>query len=98
MNPLQPVRNPALGMWLMAAVAWVFASHDVLSKTLILVLPVIFVAWVRYPVHTGLATLAILRNPAPERFRTQRPWAIFKLCSQPCMAWCCLATGQGYGR
>ena len=47
MNPLQPLRNPALGMWLMAAVPWVFASHDVLSKTLILVLPVIFVACAR---------------------------------------------------
>jgi drug/metabolite transporter (DMT)-like permease len=73
-NRPHSVRNPALGMWLMASVAWVFASHDVLSKTLIFVLPVIFVAWVRYLVHTGLATLAILRNPAPARFRTRRPW------------------------
>jgi drug/metabolite transporter (DMT)-like permease len=61
-------------MWLMAAVALVFASHDALSKTLILALPVMFVAWVRYLVHTGLVTAVIALGKGPKVYRTNRPW------------------------
>lgn len=63
-----------IGMWLMACVALVFASHDALSKTLILSLPVIFVAWVRYLVHTGLVTTAIALGKRSRSYRTRRPW------------------------
>jgi drug/metabolite transporter (DMT)-like permease len=61
-------------MWLMASVALVFASHDAISKTLIFVLPVIFVAWVRYLVHTLLVTAVILRSKSTQVFHTRRPW------------------------
>ncbi|PBQ09326.1 DMT family transporter [Pseudomonas syringae] len=70
----QSQHGQAIGMWLMAAVALVFASHDALSKTLILALPVVFVAWVRYLVHTGLATAVIALGNGPKVFRTKRPW------------------------
>ena len=66
--------SQVVGMWLMACVALVFASHDAISKTLILALPVIFVAWVRYLVHTGLVTAVILRGKQPGGFHTRRPW------------------------
>jgi drug/metabolite transporter (DMT)-like permease len=61
-------------MWLMASVALVFASHDAISKTLIVALPVIFVAWVRYLVHTLLVTGVILRTKRAGVFHTKRPW------------------------
>lgn len=63
-----------IGMWLMASVALVFASHDAISKTLIFALPVIFVAWVRYLVHTLLVTGVILRSKRADVFHTRRPW------------------------
>lgn len=63
-----------IGMWLMASVALVFASHDAISKTLIFALPVIFVAWVRYLVHTLLVTAVILRSKGTRIFNTRRPW------------------------
>ncbi|MEQ7918367.1 DMT family transporter [Xanthomonas sp. WHRI 1810A] len=63
-----------IGMWLMAGVALVFASHDAISKTLILTLPVVFVAWVRYLVHTLLVTGVILRSRQKNVFHTRRPW------------------------
>jgi drug/metabolite transporter (DMT)-like permease len=63
-----------IGMWLMAGVAFVFASHDAVSKTLILALPVIFVAWARYLIHTSIVTTVILRNRQRSAFHTKRPW------------------------
>ncbi|MFY1667914.1 DMT family transporter [Pseudomonas sp. Pseu.R1] len=63
-----------IGMWLMVGVAFVFASHDALSKTLILTLPVIFVAWARYLIHTVIVTRVIVREKRENAFRTQRPW------------------------
>jgi drug/metabolite transporter (DMT)-like permease len=63
-----------IGIWLMACVALVFASHDAVSKTLIFSLPVIFVAWVRYLVHAGLATTVMALGKQPGVYRTQRPW------------------------
>jgi drug/metabolite transporter (DMT)-like permease len=67
-------RRHVLGMWLMACVALVFASQDALSKMLIFSMPVIFVAWMRYLVHTGLVTGAIALGKGPRVFRTRRPW------------------------
>jgi drug/metabolite transporter (DMT)-like permease len=61
-------------MWLMASVALAFASHDAISKSLILALPVIFVAWARYLVHTLIVTGAILRKREQGAFRSKRPW------------------------
>jgi drug/metabolite transporter (DMT)-like permease len=61
-------------MWLMASVALAFASHDAISKSLILALPVIFVAWARYLVHTLIVTGAILRKGEQGAFRSKRPW------------------------
>jgi drug/metabolite transporter (DMT)-like permease len=58
----------------MAGVAFVFASHDAVSKTLILALPVIFVAWARYLIHTSIVTTVILRNRQRSAFHTKRPW------------------------
>lgn len=66
-----------IGMWLMAAVALVFASHDAISKTLILSLPVIFVAWARYLIHTLIVTTVILRSKRGKVFHTKRPWLHF---------------------
>ncbi|WP_296256271.1 MULTISPECIES: DMT family transporter [unclassified Pseudomonas] len=63
-----------IGMWLMVGVGFVFASHDAISKTLILALPVIFVAWSRYLIHTLLVTAAILRDRRTDAFHTRRPW------------------------
>lgn len=63
-----------IGMWLMAGVALVFASHDSISKILISTLPVIFVAWVRYCIHTVLVTGLIVSNKGPKVFHTKRPW------------------------
>ncbi|MDB5984821.1 MAG: Threonine/homoserine efflux transporter RhtA [Pseudomonas sp.] len=63
-----------IGMWLMAAVALVFASHDAISKTLILSLPVIFVAWARYLIHTMIVTTVLLRTKREKVFHTKRPW------------------------
>lgn len=63
-----------IGMWLMAAVALVFASHDAISKTLILSLPVIFVAWARYLIHTLIVTTVLLRTKREKVFHTKRPW------------------------
>lgn len=63
-----------IGMWLMACVALVFASHDSISKILIFSLPVIFVAWVRYCIHTALVTGIIVSNKGPKVFHTKRPW------------------------
>jgi drug/metabolite transporter (DMT)-like permease len=70
-------RAHVLGMWLMAGVAFIFASHDAVSKTLIMALPVIFVAWVRYLVHTGLVVAAIAVHRPPHGYRTRRPWLHF---------------------
>jgi drug/metabolite transporter (DMT)-like permease len=61
-------------MWLMASVALVFASHDAISKVLIFSLPVIFVAWARYLVHSVLVTSVILRSKGEKAFHTRRPW------------------------
>lgn len=63
-----------IGMWLMACVALVFASHDAISKVLIFSLPVIFVAWVRYLIHALLVTTVILNSKGPKVFHTKRPW------------------------
>jgi drug/metabolite transporter (DMT)-like permease len=63
-----------IGMWLMAGVALVFASHDAISKMLIFSLPVIFVAWARYLVHSALVTTVILRSKGEKVFHTRRPW------------------------
>lgn len=74
------IRSPqahVIGMWLMACVALVFASHDALSKTLIYSLPVIFVAWVRYFIHAGLVTAVIAFGKGPKVFHTRRPWLHF---------------------
>lgn len=61
----------------MAAVALVFATHDTLSKILISSLPVIFVAWVRYFIHSGLVTAVIVAGKGPKVFRSKRPWLHF---------------------
>ncbi|MFS2155733.1 DMT family transporter [Pseudomonas sp. Pseusp122] len=63
-----------IGMWLMACVGLVFASHDSISKILIFSLPVIFVAWVRYCIHTLLVTGMIISSKGPRVFHTKRPW------------------------
>lgn len=63
-----------IGMWLMACVALVFASHDSISKILLFSLPVIFVAWVRYCIHTVLVTGMIVGSKGPRVFHTKRPW------------------------
>lgn len=63
-----------IGMWLMVGVAFVFATHDALSKSLIFVLPVIFVAWARYLIHTLLVTSVIIREKSRAAFHTKRPW------------------------
>lgn len=74
MNTPFRVQPPMLGMILMAMVGLVFAAHDTLSKSLIMALPVIFVAWVRYLFHSCLVT-AILVSSKPRALpRTQRPW------------------------
>jgi drug/metabolite transporter (DMT)-like permease len=67
-------RRHVVGMWLMASVALVFASHDAISKTLILSLPVIFVAWARYLIHTVIVTSVILRGKRQAVFHSKRPW------------------------
>lgn len=66
----------------MAAVALVFATHDTLSKSLILSLPVLFVAWCRYLIHSGLVTALMLKSKGEKRFHTRRPWlhALRALC------------------
>ncbi|SDH59655.1 DMT family transporter [Pseudomonas abietaniphila] len=78
MNSSTRSHRHVIGMWLMASVALAFASHDTVSKVLILALPVIFVAWARYLIHTVLVTSVILRNRAKSGdknvFHTQRPW------------------------
>lgn len=85
MNSSTRARSHVIGMWLMASVALAFASHDAISKTLILSLPVIFVAWARYLVHTLIVTTVSLRNRREKIFHTRRPWlhllrAVVLLC------------------
>lgn len=70
-------QSTIIGMWLMASVAFVFASHDAISKTLMLSLPVIFVAWVRYVVHAVLVSTAIATRGERKNFKTKRPWLHF---------------------
>ncbi|MEG5263998.1 DMT family transporter [Pseudomonas sp. JDS28PS106] len=67
-------RSQIIGMWLMASVAFVFASHDAISKTLMLSLPVIFVAWVRYVVHAVLVSSVMAARGGGHHFKTKRPW------------------------
>jgi drug/metabolite transporter (DMT)-like permease len=74
MTPHHGAHRQVIGMWLMAGVALMFASHDAISKTLIYSLPVIFVAWARYLVHSTLVTSVLLRNGGAKVFHTRRPW------------------------
>jgi drug/metabolite transporter (DMT)-like permease len=74
MTPPQGAHRQVIGMWLMAGVALMFASHDAISKTLIFSLPVIFVAWARYLVHSTLVTTVLLRDGGAKVFHTRRPW------------------------
>lgn len=74
MNSSTRSHSHVIGMWLMVGVAFVFASHDAISKTLILALPVIFVAWARYLIHTLIVTSVIVREKRKNAFHTQRPW------------------------
>lgn len=74
MNASTRSHSHVIGMWLMVGVTFIFASHDALSKTLILALPVIFVAWARYLIHTLLVTSVILREKRKDAFHTTRPW------------------------
>ncbi|RAU44613.1 MULTISPECIES: DMT family transporter [unclassified Pseudomonas] len=73
MSLLSSPHRHVLGMWLMVGVAFVFASHDAVSKTMILVLPVVFVAWARYLIHTLIVTSLIIREKRQRAFHTRRP-------------------------
>jgi drug/metabolite transporter (DMT)-like permease len=72
-----------VGMLTMGMVGLIFASHDSLSKSLIMTLPVIFVAWVRYLIHTGLMTTIILGTKTRALPKTRRPW--LHLCRALCL-------------
>ncbi|MGH8416408.1 MAG: DMT family transporter [Pseudomonas sp.] len=74
MNASSRSHSHVIGMWLMVGVTFIFASHDAISKTLIFALPVIFVAWARYLIHTVLVTSVILREKRKDAFHSRRPW------------------------
>jgi drug/metabolite transporter (DMT)-like permease len=77
------IRPHVMGMILMGSVGLVFAAHDTLSKTLIMSLPVIFVAWVRYLIHSCIISTVILAGRDRALPRTRRPW--LHLCRAVCL-------------
>lgn len=79
------IRPHLMGMLLMGSVGLVFAAHDTLSKTLIMSLPVIFVAWVRYLIHSCIISTVILAGKQRALPKTRRPWL------HVCRALCLLA-------
>jgi drug/metabolite transporter (DMT)-like permease len=77
------IRPHVMGMILMGSVGLVFAAHDTLSKTLIMSLPVIFVAWVRYLIHSCIISTVILAGRDRALPKTRRPW--LHLCRAVCL-------------
>jgi drug/metabolite transporter (DMT)-like permease len=77
------IRPHVMGMILMGSVGLVFAAHDTLSKTLIMSLPVIFVAWVRYLIHSCIISTVVLAGKQRAFPKTQRPW--LHLCRALCL-------------
>ncbi|WP_084596206.1 DMT family transporter [Pseudomonas massiliensis] len=65
--------QPLKGMLLMVIATLLFASHDVLSKYLSGIYPVMLVIWVRYFVHTLLMMGIFLPRSGLRILRTRRP-------------------------
>ncbi|MFF7706143.1 EamA family transporter [Pseudomonas sp. NPDC007930] len=70
---LTATQQPLKGMLLMVVATLLFASHDVLSKYLSGIYPVMLVIWVRYFVHMALMMGIFLPQSGLRILRTKRP-------------------------
>ncbi|MBF7143937.1 MULTISPECIES: DMT family transporter [Pseudomonas] len=73
-SSLTGTSQPLKGMLLIVIATLLFASHDVLSKYLSGIYPVMLVIWVRYLVHTLLMMGIFLPQSGLRILRTRRPW------------------------
>jgi drug/metabolite transporter (DMT)-like permease len=73
-SSLTSTSQPLKGMLLIVVATLLFSSHDVLSKYLSGIYPVMLVIWVRYLVHTLLMMGIFLPQSGLRILRTRRPW------------------------
>ena len=88
--------RPLWGILLVLVAAFLFASHDAVSKVLSYTYPIALIVWARYAVHGALMAAIFLPRQGVRLLHTQKP--LLQLVRAFCllMTTACFATGLKY--